>query len=49
MSFGWGCRDAEDDRFISFDVVTMAGELLGEEDLPFELDRNGSYTLPDLP
>jgi hypothetical protein len=48
LSFGWACKDGDEGRFISFDVLTTAGQLVGEEDLPFELEENGYYFLPDL-
>ena len=48
LSFGWGCKEGENDHFISFDVMTVDGEVLGREDIPFTLEANGSYTLSDM-
>jgi hypothetical protein len=44
------CAESDaDERYISFDVTSSNGSLVGVEDIPFELDANGFYTLPDLP
>lgn len=48
LNFGWGCKEGENGKFVSFDVMTTDGELLGQEDLPFRLEANGFYVLPDL-
>jgi hypothetical protein len=50
LRFSWvTCADAgADERYISFDVTSAAGQLLGREDIPFELVSDGFYVLPDL-
>lgn len=50
LRFSWvTCKDAGiDEAFISFDVASESGEILGKEDIPFELKANGFYVLPDL-
>lgn len=50
LRFSWiTCEDASiDEMYISFDVTSEAGDLVGKEDIPFELRANGFYVLPDL-
>lgn len=51
VRFSWvTCAEAdESERFISFDVLTGEGLLLGSEDIPFVLEKTGFYMLPDMP
>lgn len=47
LGFAWGCSAEGAGRIISFDVVTIDGIVLGQEDVPFQLKSNGISTLTD--
>ena len=49
LDFGWssGCLSDYIPKLISFDIVDTNGGLVAQEDLPFKLKRDGSYTLLD--
>lgn len=51
LRFSWvTCAESgADERYISFDVTSENGLLVGSEDIPFELEANGFYAMPDLP
>jgi hypothetical protein len=49
LDFGWSsdCISDDIDRYISFDVVGISGELVAKESLPFQLKRDGKYRILD--
>ena len=48
FDFGWACSDAaEEEMFISFDVLEENASAVEEADIPFVLEANGFYVLVD--
>ena len=48
LGFGWSeCDELKQQQIISFDVLSADGEIIGQEDIPFELKSNGFYYVVD--
>lgn len=49
LDFSWSsnCLDSQIKKEISFNVIDQSDEIIGKEDIPFVLKKDGQYTLMD--